>query len=410
MNTQTAVPTSQAKIQTTQMQPLQPKQPWIDAKRHLWLLSPAIPAIGIGVATIYLSAPRKMRGITWIGPVLLHVIIPLLDRIVGEDTSNPPEEVIAKLEKDPYYTLLVRAFIPLQYLATFVGAYLYTRKDTPWYDKLGIAVSVGIMNGIAITNAHETGHKTNKLDQMLSHLVLAPTAYGHFRVEHNYGHHKRVATPEDPASSQMGESFWRFLPRTVIGGFKSAIDIEKARLARQGKGFWSIHNELLQGWAITAGLYGTLIAVFGRRVIPYIVIQAGYGFSLLEVINYIEHYGLLRQQVDGKYERTQPEHSWNSNKVMTNVFLYQLQRHSDHHANPTRSYQTLRHFEESPQLPSGYATMLMAAYIPPLWYKIMDKRVVEHYNGDLTKANILPSKRKALMKKFPVPAQITAIA
>jgi alkane 1-monooxygenase len=208
----------------------------------------------------------------------------------------------------------------------------------------------------------------------------------------------------------MGESFWRFLPRTVVGGFKSAIEIEKTRLARQGKGFWSIHNELLQGWAITAGLYGTLIAVFGRKVIPFIAIQAGYGFSLLEVINYIEHYGLLRQQVDGKYERTQPEHSWNSNKVITNVFLYQLQRHSDHHANPTRSYQTLRHFEESPQLPSGYATMLMAAYVPPLWFKIMDKRVVEHYKGDLNKANILPSKRKALMKKFPMPAQITAVA
>lgn len=370
-------------------------------KRYLWLFSPALPAIGIGAMLVYRVAPKKMRGLAWIGPIAVHVIIPLLDRIVGEDKNNPSEEILAKLEKDPYYTMVVRAFIPLQYMAMFVGAYLYTRQSTPFMDKLGIAISVGTLNGIAITNAHETGHKTDKLNHLLSHLVLAPTAYGHFRVEHNYGHHKWVATPEDPASSRMGESFWQFLPRTVIGGLKSAINIEKARLARQGKGFWTVKNELLQGWAMTAGLYSIMVAIFGRKVIPFLGIQAAYGFSLLEVINYIEHYGLLREKNDnGKYERTKPEHSWNSNQVLTNIFLYQLQRHSDHHAHPTRSFQSLRHFEKAPQLPAGYATMLMAAYIPPLWYKIMDKRVAEHYNGDLSKANIVASKREALIEKY----------
>jgi len=205
---------------------------WVDAKRYLWLLSPALPAIGVGAMLIYRVAPKKMRGLAWVGPIAVYVIIPLLDRIVGDDKSNPPEEVIARLEKDPYYKILVRAFIPMQYIAMFVGAYLYTRKNTPFSDKLGIAISIGMLNGIAITNAHETGHKSDKLNQMLSHLVLAPTAYGHFRVEHNYGHHKNVATPEDPASAQMGESFWRFLPRTVTGSLKSAIVIEKKRLAR----------------------------------------------------------------------------------------------------------------------------------------------------------------------------------
>lgn len=369
-------------------------------KRYMWLLSPSIPAIGIGALLIYRVAPKKMRALAWIGPIAVHVLIPLLDRIIGEDKNNPSEDAIARLEKDPYYTRVVRAFIPLQYLATFMGAHLYTRKSTPFADKLGIAISVGTMNGIAITNAHETGHKTDRLNHILSHLVLAPTGYGHFRVEHNYGHHKWVATPQDPASSRMGESFWQFLPRTVFGGIKSAIEIEKKRLARQGKGFWTFKNELLQGWALSAGLYTTLVAMFGRKVIPYIAIQAVYGFSLLEVINYIEHYGLLRQSEQGKYERTQPEHSWNSNQVLTNIFLYQLQRHSDHHANPTRSFQSLRHFEEAPQLPAGYATMLMAAYIPPLWYKIMDKRVAQHYKGDLSKANIVPEKREALIEKY----------
>lgn len=376
-------------------------QPWVDAKRYLWVLSPAVPVLGIGALLIYRVAPKKMRGMAWVGPILIHVVIPMIDRIIGEDKNNPPEAVIAKLENDPYYAKVVKAFIPLQYIVLFLGAYLYTRKDTPVADKLGLALSIGAMNGIAINTAHELSHKSNKTDQMLSLLALAPTGYGHFRVEHPYGHHKRVATPEDPASSKMGETFWQFLPRTVIGSFKSAIKIETARLARRGKGWWSLENELLQGWAMSAGLYATLVAIFGRKVIPFIGIQAVYGFSLLEVINYVEHYGLLRQKKeDGKYERTRPEHSWNSNNVVTNLFLYQLQRHSDHHAHPTRSFQALRHFEGTPQLPSGYASMLLPAYIPSIWFKMMDKRVAKHYNGDLSKANILPEKREELMKMY----------
>jgi len=375
-------------------------QPWVDRKRYLWLLSPAVPMIGVGAMLIYRVAPKKMRGLAWIGPIVVHAVIPMLDRLIGEDQNNPPEAIVAQLEKDPYYTTVIRSFIPFQYIAMFMGAYLYTRKNTPWSDKLGIAISVGALNGIAITNAHETGHKASKLNHILSHIVLAPTAYGHFRVEHNYGHHRRVATPEDPASAQMGESFWRFLPRSVIGGVKSAIQIETARLARRGKGFWTMENELLQGWGMTAGLYAVMIGLFGRKVIPFLVIQAVYGFSLLEVINYVEHYGLLRAQVDGRYERTQPEHSWNSNYTLTNLFLYQLQRHSDHHAHPTRSFQSLRHFADAPQLPAGYATMLLPAYIPSLWFKMMDPRVVDHYKGDLSKANILPAKRRTLMQKY----------
>ena len=380
-----------------------PSQQWVDAKRYLWVLSPAVPVIGIGALLIYRVAPKKMRGLAWVGPVMIHAIIPLLDRIIGTDTNNPPEEIIAKLEADPYYSKVVKAFIPLQYVVLFLGAYLYTRKETPLVDKLGIALTIGAMNGIAINTGHELSHKSNKLDQMLSHLALAPTAYGHFRVEHPYGHHKRVATPEDPASSKMGETFWQFFPRSVIGSFKSAIHIEKTRLARRGKGFWTLENELLQGWAMSASLYTTMIAIFGRKVIPFIGIQAVYGFSLLEVINYVEHYGLLRQKKEnGQYERTMPEHSWNSNNIVTNLFLYQLQRHSDHHAHPTRSFQALRHFEKAPQLPSGYASMLLPAYIPAVWFKMMDKRVAEHYKGDLNKANILPAKRQALMKKYGV--------
>jgi alkane 1-monooxygenase len=400
MNAQTMIELLDA--DNTETQNANPNQ-WVDAKRYMWLLSPGLPVIGIGALLIYRVAPKKARALAWVGPIVVHAIVPLFDRIIGTDTNNPPEEIIAKLEKDPYYSKIVKAFIPMQYIALFLGAYLYTRKDTPVVDKMGIALSIGVLNGIAINTAHELSHKSNKLDQMLSHLALAPTAYGHFRVEHPYGHHKRAATPEDPASSKMGETFWQFLPRTVIGSFKSAIQIEKTRLARRGKTFWSLENELLQGWAMSAGLYATMVAIFGRKVIPFIAIQAVYGFSLLEVINYVEHYGLKREQTeDGKYKRVMPEHSWNSNNIVTNLFLYQLQRHSDHHAHPTRSFQALRHFDDAPQLPSGYASMLLPAYIPSIWFKIMDKRVADHYKGDLTKANILPAKRKALTKKYGI--------
>lgn len=383
---------------------------WKDKKRYLWLLSPAVPVIGIAALAAYAVAPKKLRALAWVGPALVHGVIPALDRVIGEDTSNPPEEAVKTLEKDKYYGRIVKAFIPAQYAVTFLGAWLASREKTPMMDRIGLTLSVGAMNGIAINTAHELGHKHDRTDRLLAMLALAPTGYTHFAVEHNFGHHKRVATPEDPASSRMGESFWKFLPRTVIGGFKSAVNIETERLARKGKGFWTVENELLQGWAMTAAFFGLTTAVCGRRAIPFLIGQGAYGASLLEVINYVEHYGLKRQQLpNGKYERTSPEHSWNSNNIVTNLFLYQLQRHSDHHAHPSRSFQALRHFENAPQLPGGYASMLLPAYIPSWWYKIMDQRVADHYQGDLSKANLDPDRREELLAKY-TPAPVAVVA
>jgi alkane 1-monooxygenase len=391
-------------------QTLEANANWKDPKRYLWMLSPAIPLIGLGALTAYAVAPKKLRALAWTGPLLVHGVIPALDKLIGEDTTNPPEASIARLEKDKYYSRIVKAFIPAQYAATFLGAWIAGRRDIPVSDYIGLTLSVGAINGIAINTGHELSHKHNATERFLSMLTLAPTAYTHFAVEHPYGHHKRVATPEDPASSRMGESFWKFLPRTVIGGFKSAAKIEKTRLARKGKSFWSLENELLQGWALSAAVLGSAAVVGGVRSIPFLAGQAAYGASLLEVINYIEHYGLLRQKDEnGKYERTQPSHSWNSNQVVTNLVLYQLQRHSDHHANPTRSFQALRHFDDAPQLPAGYASMLIPAYIPSWWYKIMDERVIRHYKGSLDKINMDPDNRESLLKQYAqVAAEIAA--
>ncbi|MDX1457910.1 MAG: alkane 1-monooxygenase [Marinobacter sp.] len=374
---------------------------WKDPKRYMWLLGPGLPVIGLAALTGYAIAPKKLRALAWTGPALVHGVIPALDEMIGEDASNPPESAVKELENDKYYGRIVKLFIPTQYAMTVLGAWLASRKKTPMSDRVGLALTVGAVNGIGINTAHELGHKNGKLNKLFSMAALAPSGYTHFVVEHNYGHHKRVATPEDPASSRMGESFWKFLPRTVVGGIKSAIEIEKARLARRGKGFWSPQNELLQGWAMTAGFFGVTTLLTGPRGLAFLTAQAAYGASLLEVINYLEHYGLKRQQDEsGKYERTQPEHSWNSNHIVTNLFLYQLQRHSDHHAHPTRSFQALRHFEEAPQLPSGYASMLLPAYIPSQWFETMDKRVIEHYKGDLSRINWDPDRKDELMEKY----------
>jgi alkane 1-monooxygenase len=211
----------------------------------------------------------------------------------------------------------------------------------------------------------------------------------------------RVSTPEDPASARLGESFYAFLPRTVLGSLRSAWSLEKARFARLERSQWTIRNDLLNAWLMSVVLFGTLIAVFGATIIPYLLLQAVLGFSLLEVVNYLEHYGLLRRRrEDGRYERCRAEHSWNSNNVASNVMLYHLQRHSDHHTYPVRRYQALRHMEEAPQLPTGYAGMIVLAMIPPLWSRVMDRRLIDHYGGDVTRANIDPRRRERMLSRY----------
>ncbi len=376
--------------------------PFKDKKRHLWLLGLAVPAIAMSGLAGYQFGPKKSKKFfASFGPLFIHGVIPTLDKLIGEDTENPPLDAIADLEADPYYSRIVKLFIPLQYATNVYGAYLASRKGTSVADQVLLGTLVGMVNGIAINTAHELSHKNGRLEHYLSHLALAPSGYNHFRIEHPYGHHRRVATPEDPASSRLGETFWKFLPRTVIGSFKSAIEIEKKRLERKKLPFFCKENELIHGWTMSAIYHGLMFKKFGMRSVPFQLTQATYAVTLFEAVNYIEHYGLKREKKEnGQYERTLPEHSWNNNNLVTNLFLYQLQRHSDHHAYPTRSFQTLRHFENAPQLPAGYGAMLLPAFIPAWWSKIMDDRVVEHYNGDLSKVNLHPDAEARIYEKY----------
>jgi alkane 1-monooxygenase len=371
---------------------------WRDGKRYVWplgLLIPTLPLVALGLVEATGS------GAFWfIGPVLLFGVFPLIDLWVGKDARNPPDDLIAWLEEDRYYRWCTYAFLPIQYATLLLACWLWARGDLSVVESFGLALTVGMVSGVAINTAHELGHKRVSLERWLSKIALAQSAYGHFFIEHNRGHHVRVATPEDPASSRMGESFYAFLPRTVLGSLRSGWALETVRLDGLGSGPWTIRNNVLNAWAMSVLLFGGLALAFGPVVLPYLLVQAVVGFCLLEVVNYLEHYGLLRtKREDGRYERTRPAHSWNSNNVASNVMLYHLQRHSDHHANPLRRYQALRHDDEAPQLPTGYAGMIVIAAIPPLWRHVMDPLLLEHYGGDVERANIRPRSRAKMLAR-----------
>jgi alkane 1-monooxygenase len=359
---------------------------WRDPKRYLWPLGLVIP----------LSPFMAWGLVTWLGPgafwllglMIMGVAIPLIDVFAGVDRSNPPLEAAEALENDKYYRWCLYLLIPLQYAGLVTACYLWAHGPLGVPERIGLAVTIGIVGGVGINAAHELGHKRENVERWMSKVTLAQSFYGHFYVEHNHGHHVRVATPEDPASARYGESFWRFLPRSMIGGIASAWDLEQRRLHRVGSTKWTAHNHLFNAAAISIVLFAVLIAAFGWQVAPYLVIQAVIAVVLFEAANYLEHYGLLRnKRPNGKYERTNHTHSWNSDHLWSNLFLYHLQRHSDHHANPVRRYQSLRTVDESPQLPAGYAVMIFCALVPPLWRRVMDKRLIAYYDGDMSRIN-----------------------
>jgi alkane 1-monooxygenase len=378
-------------------------RPWRDPKRYAWLLGlliPTLPFLSWGLVH------ATGLGVFWFyGPMLVFLIFPPLDLAFGMDRRNPPDSVIKWLEQDRYYRWCTYAYLPIQYAGLVFACWLWAYGHLSSIDKIGLALTVAMVSGIAINTAHELGHKRASIERWLSRIALAQSGYGHFFIEHNRGHHVRVATPEDPASARLGESFYAFLPRTVLGSLRSAWHLERVRLRRMNRSSWSPRNDILGAWAMSVVLYAALIAGFGLVVAPYLLIQAVIGFSLLEVVNYLEHYGLLRQKAeDGRYERTRPEHSWNSNSAASNVLLYHLQRHSDHHANPIRRYQALRHVDDAPQLPTGYAGMILLAVIPPIWRRVMDHRVLAHYSGELERANLKPRLRRKALERYRVAA------
>jgi alkane 1-monooxygenase len=299
----------------------------------------------------------------WYGFLVFFVVIPIADVFLGRSVAPAPADEMRRLETSALFRLILYAWVPLQLGLIVWGSKLISEGSLGALDAVLFTLSVGLATGATgITIAHELGHKRPALDRCLSRLLLVTVSYGHFTVEHNRGHHVRVATPEDPATARYGESFWRFLPRTLIGSFKDAFCMDP--------------SEVIRMWAATFAVAATLGLAFGPLAVAFFFGQSAMAVLLLEAVNYIEHYGLERKKLaDGRYERPAARHAWDAYERLSNCFLVHLQRHADHHLNPMRPYAALQPQAESPKLPTGYAGMVPIALVPPLWFAVINPRV-----------------------------------
>lgn len=370
-----------------------------DPKRGVWLWALGVPALAAAGPVAWMIWPSDAA--LWLPVVFLYVLAPLLDVGWGTDQANPPEEAVAALQSDPYYQRITYALVPLLWLAWLGAAAFSQTVALGWAGQIGLILSTGAVGGFCINLGHELGHQEGRMDRLLSQGVLILTGYGHFTLEHNRGHHRAVATPEDSASSRMGESIWRFALREMPGAVSRAWSLEATRLTRDGHRVWSVHNTLLRSWGLTLLVWAGFVAVWGVSILAFVIPAALWANFQLTSANYVEHYGLLRQTApDGRVEPCGPEHSWNSNHRFSNWATFHLQRHADHHAHPRRRYQALRHVEQAPQLPSGYFAMFTLAYLPVLWFRVMDPLLVRQVHADPSKVNFDPSRRDDLLREY----------
>ena len=368
-----------------------------DPKRSLWLFSisaPLQPLFGIA-----LHATTGSEAWLALPLVVSFLVLPLLDALIGEDERNPPEEALQQLESDRYYRWLTYVAVPLHVAVLLISVWWAVSASLSIAGFLVLALAAGTASGLSINTGHELGHKSTKHERLLAQIALAVPAYGHFTAEHNAGHHSNVATYADPASARMGESIYRFAAREIPGAWKGAWQIETDRLKRCGQPAFSPQNRILQSLAFTALLQGGLVVALGWIALPFLLIHNAVAWWQLTSANYVEHYGLLRvADENGRPERCRPHHSWNSNYLPSNLVLFHLQRHSDHHTHPQRRYQLLRHYDDLPTLPSGYPGCYLLAWLPPLWFRFMHPRLLAltHVAGDVNKLNLDPRFRRSL--------------
>lgn len=317
--------------------------------------------------------------------IFAFLIIPVIDQITGIDTTNVDDSRVKVISEEKYYRFVTYIWTYVQLAFVLWGCFVVTQgklqSPITW---IAFVLSFALVTGgIGITVAHELGHKKSKLERFYSNLLLMTVCYMHFYIEHNRGHHVYVATPEDPATARKNESFYAFWFRSVFIGYLHAWKHERDSLHRKGLPVFHWKNNMIW-FSLLPILFCSLITgvisyPFGTIIwqVPlFFFAQSFFAFTLLELVNYVEHYGIVRKEIaPGKYERVNPLHSWNASHLISNFFLFQLQRHSDHHANAIKRYQVLKHYDESPQLPYGYPTMILMALVPPLWFSFMNPRL-----------------------------------
>lgn len=316
-------------------------------------------------------------GANWHAFLVFFGAVPLLDWLIGRSDVPSSAGELARLERSAFFRAVLVAYVPLHLGLIFWGARIVGGGELTAEQALGLTLSIGLVTGgSGITIAHELGHKRSRLERWLARALLYTVSYGHFTVEHNRGHHQRVATREDPASARYGESYWAFLPRTLAGSYAHAWRLEVARLAPLGLPWWHWRNEMVWATLLPPLLATALAAAFGPLAAAFFCGQSAMAIALLEAVNYVEHYGLERARLpDGRYEPVTERHSWDANEMLSNSFLIHLQRHADHHLNPLRPYAALQPRAGSPKLPTGYTGMLPLAAVPPLWFAVMNPRV-----------------------------------
>ncbi|MEO8742428.1 MAG: alkane 1-monooxygenase, partial [Lysobacteraceae bacterium] len=309
--------------------------------------------------------------LAWFPLFFLFVLLPALDYALGHDASNPLPAQQAHLDTQRWFRAMTMACLPVQLALLAWSGWFFVHQHFSTIGAAGWLLSQGVVGGvIAINTAHELIHKDTRIERACGGALLTSVGYHGFKIEHVRGHHVHVSTPQDASSARYRQSLWNFLPRALVRNTTNAWRLEAQRLARTGKRWWHPYNELI-GWS---ALWIALAMVFawwlGPLGLVFFIAQGFFAACSLEIINYIEHYGLERRMLAaGRYERTTHLHSWNSDYALSNFLLFQLQRHSDHHETPRRRYQNLLHHADSPQLPGGYAAMFVLAFCPPLWFR-----------------------------------------
>lgn len=331
-----------------------------------YLLAYMIPAI-----TLLGSA---MGGVWyWLTPVVFFGVVPILDELLPVNRQNwkPAEEADVLVAWG--YTMVLRLWLPIQLAVIGYGVAIASSGGLSLTEATGLVLSVGITSGAGINIAHELMHRTDRRDRGIAELLMMSVSYTHFCVEHVWGHHKKVATRHDPATSRLGESVYEFLPRSIIGGFKSFLHIERQLVAKKGIKSLSLRDRRTRYLVMLMAMYTGVALMTGFMGLAFVVMQGVVAVVMLEVINYLEHYGLERHEITPeRFERVEPIHSWSSPHRLTGWILVGLPRHADHHARAARPYPILRHLDEAPQLPMGYATMFLAALVPPIWRRLMN--------------------------------------
>ena len=320
----------------------------------------------------------SLKGIwSFLTPAYSFVFIPILELLLSQDNANYSAEEQNNKHINKLFDWMLYLNLPVVYVLLAFSLITVTSSSLKVYEAVGLILSVGIVLGTnGINVAHELGHRQSTNERFLGKLLLLPSLYMHFYIEHNFGHHLHVATKEDPATAKYNQHVYSFWLTSIFRQYYSAWRIQMRLLKNSNNVFASYQNDMLWYLVFEAAFLVLVFLLFGMSGLLFMLLSAVTGILLLETVNYIEHYGLLRLKTSsGRYERLREIHSWNSNHVVGRIVLYELTRHSDHHYKTSKKYQILECHEQSPQMPFGYPTSMVLALIPPLWFKIMNKRV-----------------------------------